>query len=334
MHRWTPGRRMINTYGPTEATIAMTIGRDIPDGDEIPPIGYPTANTRALVLDAWMRMVPPGAVGELYIAGVGVARGYLGRAGLTAARFVADPFGSGERMYRTGDLVWWNPEGELVFVGRVDDQVKVRGFRIEPGEVEAALLAQESVGQAVAVVRASHAGERLVGYVTPAGEAAVDAVAVREGVAARLPEYMVPAAVVVLDALPVTANGKVDRKALPEPDFSGRVSDREPVTEVERMLCDLFAEVLGLPRVGADDSFFELGGDSLLSMQLAARAHRDGMVFGPREVFEHRTPAGIATIVQLGTDDPGAGAEIPSGVDLLDLDQEEIDAFEAEFNHQ
>ncbi|MCI3928122.1 non-ribosomal peptide synthetase [Streptomyces sp. AN091965] len=334
VHRWSPGRRMINTYGPTEATIAMTIGRDIPDGDEIPPIGYPTANTRALVLDAWMRLVPPGAVGELYIAGVGVARGYLGRAGLTAARFVADPFGSGERMYRTGDLVWWNPEGELVFVGRVDDQVKVRGFRIEPGEVEAALLAQESVGQAVAVVRASHAGERLVGYVTPAGKAAVDAVAVREGVAARLPEYMVPAAVVVLDALPVTANGKVDRKALPEPDFSGRVSDREPVTEVERMLCDLFAEVLGLPRVGADDSFFELGGDSLLSMQLAARAHRDGMVFGPREVFEHRTPAGIATVVELGTDDPGAGAEIPSGVDLLDLDQEEIDAFEAEFDHQ
>ncbi|MEV5124695.1 amino acid adenylation domain-containing protein [Streptomyces decoyicus] len=334
VHRWSRGRRMINTYGPTEATIAMTIGRDIPDGDEIPPVGYPTANVRAFVLDAWMREVPPGAVGELYIAGVGVARGYLGRTGLTATRFVADPFGSGERMYRTGDLVWWNPQGELVFVGRVDDQVKVRGFRIEPGEVEAALVAQESVGQAVAVVRASHAGERLVGYVTAAGERAVDAVAVREGVAARLPEYMVPAAVVVLDALPLTANGKVDRKALPEPDFSGRVSDREPVTEVERMLCDLFAEVLDLPRVGADDSFFELGGDSLLSMQLAARARRDGMVFGPREVFEHRTPAGIATIVELGADDPAAGADISSSVDLLDLDQEEIDAFEAEFDHQ
>ncbi|MGW0537246.1 amino acid adenylation domain-containing protein [Streptomyces sp. NPDC003032] len=334
VHRWSRGRRMINTYGPTEATIAMTIGRAIPDGDEIPPIGYPTANARAFVLDSWLRLVPPGSVGELYIAGVGVARGYLGRAGLTAARFVADPFGSGERMYRTGDLVWWNPEGELVFVGRVDDQVKVRGFRIEPGEVEAALVAQESVGQAVAVVRASNAGERLVGYVTPAGKTAVDAVAVREGVAARLPEYMVPAAVVVLEALPVTANGKVDRKALPDPDFSQRVSGREPVTEVERMLCDLFAEVLGLPRVGADDSFFELGGDSLLSMQLAARARRDGMVFGPREVFEHRTPAGIATIAELGADDPAAGADTTSSVDLLDLDQEEIDAFEAEFDHQ
>ncbi|MFJ8536919.1 amino acid adenylation domain-containing protein [Streptomyces sp. NPDC093591] len=334
VHRWSPGRRMINTYGPTEATIAMTIGPDIPPGDEIPPVGHPTANARAFVLDSWLRPVPPGAVGELYIAGVGVARGYLGRAGLTAARFVADPFGFGERMYRTGDLVRWNPEGELVFVGRVDDQVKVRGFRIEPGEVEAALLAQESVGQAVAVVRAGRAGERLVGYVTAAGESAVDAVAVREGVAARLPEYMVPAAVVVLDALPLTANGKVDRKALPEPDFSGRVSDREPVTEVERMLCDLFAEVLGLPRVGADDSFFELGGDSLLSMQLAARARRDGMVFGSREVFEHRTPAGIATIVQLGADDPAAGGDLTADVDLLDLDQSEIDAFEAEFDHQ
>ncbi|MEE1739792.1 amino acid adenylation domain-containing protein [Streptomyces sp. BE147] len=334
VHRWSPGRRMINTYGPTEATIAMTIGRHIPVGDEIPPVGYPTANARAFVLDSWLRLVPPGAVGELYIAGVGVARGYLGRAGLTSTRFVADPFGSGERMYRTGDLVRWNPEGELVFVGRVDDQVKVRGFRVEPGEVEAALVAQESVGQAVVVVRPSHAGERLVGYVTAAGETAVDAVAVREGLAARLPEYMVPAAVVVLDALPLTSNGKVDRKALPDPDFSGRVSDREPVTEVERMLCDLFAEVLGLPRVGADDSFFELGGDSLLSMQLAARARRDGMVFGSREVFDRRTPAGIATIVELGADDPAAGGDITSNVDLLDLDQEEIDEFEAEFDHR
>nr|AGS49961.1 long-chain-fatty-acid--CoA ligase [uncultured bacterium esnapd26] len=334
VHRWSPGRRMINTYGPTEATIAMTIGRHIPVGDEIPPVGYPTANARAFVLDAWLRSVPPGAVGELYIAGVGVARGYLGRAGLTAVRFVADPFGSGERMYRTGDLVRWNPEGELVFVGRADDQVKVRGFRVEPGEVEAALVAQESVGQAVVVVRHSHTGERLVGYVTAAGETTVDAVAVREGVAARLPEYMVPAAVVALEALPLTANGKVDRKALPDPDFSGRVSDREPVTEVERMLCDLFAEVLGLQRVGADDSFFELGGDSLLSMQLAARARRDGMVFGAREVFQHRTPAGIATIVELGGEDPAADGPIASSVDLLDLDQDEIDEFEAEFNHQ
>ncbi|GAA2591730.1 amino acid adenylation domain-containing protein [Streptomyces axinellae] len=334
VHRWSRGRRMINTYGPTEATVAMTIGRRIPIGDEVPPVGYPTANARAFVLDQWLRWVPPGAVGELYIAGVGVARGYLGRAGLTGARFVADPFGSGERMYRTGDLVRWNQEGELVFVGRVDDQVKVRGFRIEPGEVEAALVAQESVGQAVVVVRHSNTGERLVGYVTAAGETPVDAVAVREGVTARLPEYMVPAAVVVLDALPLTANGKIDRKALPDPDFSGRVSDREPVTEVERMLCDLFAEVLGLRRVGADDSFFELGGDSLLSMQLAARARRDGMTFGSREVFQHRTPAGIATIVELGADDPAAGGPLTSSVDLLDLDQGEIDAFEAEFDHQ
>ncbi|GAA4525589.1 hypothetical protein GCM10023192_06470 [Amycolatopsis samaneae] len=333
VHRWSPGRRMINTYGPTEATIAMTIGPPIPIGDEIPPIGYPTANARAFVLDSWLRPVPPGVVGELYIAGVGVARGYLGRAGLTAGRFVADPFGSGARMYRTGDLVRWSPDGELVFAGRADDQVKVRGYRIEPGEVEAALVAQESVGQAVVVVRDSELGQRLVGYVTPAGKSTVDAVAVREGVAARLPEYMVPV-VVVLEALPLTANGKVDRKALPDPDFSGRVSGREPVTEVERMLCVLFSEVLGLERVGADDSFFELGGDSLLSMQLAARAHRDGMAFGAREVFQHRTPAGIATIVELGAAVPVAGGQSVAEVELLDLDQDEIDEFEAEFDHR
>ena len=334
VHRWSPGRRMINTYGPTEATIAMTIGPPIPIGDEIPPVGYPTVNARALVLDSWLRAVPPGAVGELYIAGVGVARGYLGRPGMTAARFVADPFGSGERMYRTGDLVWWNPDGELVFAGRADDQVKVRGYRIEPGEVEAALVAQESVAQAVVTVRASDIGERLVGYVTAAGESTVDAVAVRDGVAARLPEYMVPAVVVVLEALPLTANGKVDRKALPDPDFSGRVAGREPVTVVERMLCALFSQVLGLERVGADDSFFELGGDSLLSMQLAARAHRDGMAFGAREVFQHRTPAGIATVVELGGAGPAAGGQPAADVELLDLDQEEIDEFEAEFDHR
>jgi nonribosomal peptide synthetase CepA len=289
------------------------------------------ANTRAFVLDSWLRLVPPGAVGELYVAGAGLARGYLGRAGLTAERFVADPFGSGERMYRTGDLARWNPAGELVFAGRVDDQVKVRGFRIEPGEIEAALVAQESVGQAVVVARGSAVGERLIGYVTAAGETGVDEAEVREGVAALLPRHMVPTALVVLDALPLTTNGKVDREALPDPDFSGRGSGREPVTAVERLLCALFAEVLGVERAGADDSFFELGGDSILSMQLAARAHRVGMAFGVREVFEQRTPAGIAAVVARRAGDGAAAGYTASDVDLLDLGQDELAEFESEF---
>ncbi|GAB3738549.1 hypothetical protein GCM10027598_66970 [Amycolatopsis oliviviridis] len=342
--RWRrtyPDTVVVNEYGPTEATVGcveyrLEPGQAAPSG-EVVPIGTPTTNMRAFVLDSWLRQVPPGAVGELYVAGEGVARGYLGRAGLTATRFVADPSGSGERMYRTGDLVRWNADGELVFAGRVDDQVKVRGYRIEPGEIEAALVAQESVGQAVVLARDSGTGKRLIGYVTAAGESGVsgvsgvDEAAVRAGVAARLPEYMVPAAVVVLDALPLTANGKVDREALPDPDFNGRVTGREPVTEAERLLCALFAEVLGLERAGADDSFFELGGDSILSMQLAARAHRAGMAFGAREVFEQRTPAAIAAVVERGAGAPAAVEHAASDVALLELNQDEIDEFEAEF---
>ncbi|RSM50663.1 non-ribosomal peptide synthetase [Amycolatopsis balhimycina DSM 5908] len=331
-----PNIVVVNEYGPTEATVGcveyrLEPGQECPPGGVV-PIGTPLANMRAFVLDSWLRLVPPGAVGELYVAGAGLARGYLGRAGLTATRFVADPFGSGERMYRTGDLVQWNPDGQLVFAGRVDDQVKVRGFRIEPGEIEAALVAQESVGQAVVVARDSEIGTRLIGYVTAAGESGVDEAAVREGVAARLPQYMVPAALVVLGALPLTANGKVDRAALPDPDFGARAGGREPVTEAERLLCALFAEVLGLERAGADDSFFELGGDSILSMRLAARAHREGMSFGAREVFEQRTPAGIAAIVErVAGDRPVAAVHAVSDVALLDLDQGELDEFESEF---
>ncbi|MFC3453286.1 amino acid adenylation domain-containing protein [Amycolatopsis speibonae] len=333
--RTYPNTVVVNEYGPTEVTVGcveyrLEPGQAPPPGDVV-PIGTPMTNLRAFVLDSWLRPVPPGAVGELYVSGEGVARGYLGRQGLTATRFVADPSGSGDRMYRTGDLVRWNPDGELVFAGRVDDQVKVRGFRIEPGEIEAALVAHESVGQAVVMARDSASGKRLIGYVTAAGESGVDVAAVREAVAARLPEYMVPAAVVVLDALPLTANGKVDRDALPDPDFNERVSGREPVTEAERLLCALFAEVLGLERAGADDSFFELGGDSILSMQLAARAHRAGMAFGAREVFEQRTPAGIAAVVERGAGSPAAVELVSSDVALLELGQDEIDEFEAEF---
>ncbi|UBU14936.1 non-ribosomal peptide synthetase [Nonomuraea gerenzanensis] len=295
--RWSAGRRLVNAYGPTEATVCAAMSRPLTGSREVVPIGTPIAGGRCYVLDAFLRPLPPGITGELYVAGIGLARGYLGRASLTAERFVADPFVAGERMYRTGDLAYWTGEGELVFAGRDDDQVKIRGYRVEPGEVEAVLAGQPGVDQAVVVAREG----RLLGYVVSGG--GVDPVRLREGVARVLPEYMVPAAVVVLGAVPVTANGKVDREALPDPGFGGRVSGREPRTEVERALCGLFAEVLGLPgvtAVGPDDSFFELGGDSITSMQLASRARREGMLFGAREVFERKTPAGLAAIVDVG----------------------------------
>ncbi|MFE7122157.1 condensation domain-containing protein, partial [Streptomyces sp. NPDC057654] len=225
-----------------------------------------------------------------------LARGYLGRPALTAERFVACPFAPGERMYRTGDLARWNDDAELVFVGRADAQVKVRGYRVEPGEVETALAGCVGVGQAVVMAREDRPGERrLIGYVVSDG-GELDERAVREHAARLLPDYMVPAAVVVLDALPVTGNGKVDRKALPAPDFAARTTDRAPRTAAEETLCALFAEVLGLERVGAEDGFFELGGDSITSMQLVARARRAGLVFSTQDVFEHESPAGLASL--------------------------------------
>ncbi|MFG2231295.1 amino acid adenylation domain-containing protein [Streptomyces sp. NPDC048723] len=298
-----------HTYGPTETTLCAT-GTAIEPGDRLGsvlPIGRPLPGRRLYVLDVFLRPLPPGVAGDLHIAGAGVAHGYLDRPGLTAERFVADPFASGERMYRTGDVAYWTDEGELVFAGRADDQVKIRGYRVEPGEVEAVLAARPGVEQAVVVAREG----RLIGYVVSGGD--IHPERLREDVGRALPGYMVPAAVMVLDALPVTANGKVDRAALPDPDFSERVTGREPATDAERALCALFAEVLGLERVGADDSFFELGGDSITSMQLAVRARRAGMAFGAREVFEHRTPAGIAGILDLdrepaGPPDPAEGA--------------------------
>jgi len=301
VRRACPRLRVWHSYGPTETTLCAT-WTTIEPGDRIGPvlpIGRPLPGRRLYVLDVFLRPLPPGVAGDLYIAGVGMAHGYQGSPALTGERFVADPFASGERMYRTGDVAYWTGEGELVFAGRADNQVKIRGYRVEPGEIETVLAEQPGVDQAVVLARDG----RLIGYVVSA--AGVDPARLREQVARVLPEYMVPAAVMALDALPVTANGKVDREALPDPDFSERVSGREPRTAAERTLCDLFAEVLGLERVGVDDSFFELGGDSITSMQLAARARRDGLAFGAREVFEHRTPAGIAALVE-PEDEPAA----------------------------
>ncbi|MFI8872766.1 amino acid adenylation domain-containing protein [Streptomyces sp. NPDC055243] len=285
-------------YGPTETTLCAT-WHVLEPGDAmgpVLPVGRPLPGRRTFVLDAFLQPLPPGVTGELYVAGAGLAQGYWDGPGLTAERFVACPYAPGERMYRTGDLVRETDTGELLFVGRADTQVKVRGFRVELGEVEAALAAHPSVAQAVVVARDDGPGERrLVGYVVPDGRAP-DPGRLRDDIARALPDYMVPGAVLVLDALPVTRNGKVDRAALPAPDFAERVVGRAPRTEAEETLCRLFAEVLGLERVGVEDSFFELGGDSIMSMQLAARARRANLLFKAQDVFEHETPAGLAVV--------------------------------------
>jgi len=298
--RWAPGRLLINGYGPTEVTSTATASGPLAPGPGRVPIGRPLAGLRAHVLDPWLRHAPPGAGGELYLAGAGVATGYLGMPAGTASRFVADPFGPpGTRMYRTGDRARWNAVGELEFLGRVDDQLKIRGFRVEPGEIEALLTGSDGVGQAVVIAQ----DQRLVAYVTPAD---VDPVAARAHVAAALPGYMVPAAVIALPMLPMTPNGKIDRRALPDPDFAATVGGHGPRSPWEDVLCGLFAEVLGLDRVGADDGFFDLGGHSLLATRLASRARSVlDVEISIRMVFEAPTPAGLVRL--LGRADPAAG---------------------------
>ncbi|PBC50623.1 non-ribosomal peptide synthetase, partial [Rhodococcus sp. ACS1] len=303
-----PGVRVVNGYGPTETTVYVT-SRVMEQSDECAgesvSIGVPVRNSRVFVLGAGLGPVPVGVVGELYIAGVQLARGYLGRPGLTAERFVACPFGvPGARMYRSGDLVRWAVGGVLEFVGRADEQVKVRGFRVEPGEVEAVLLSHPAVSQAVVIGSESPAavgvGCRLVGYVVLESVGTVAGVGLREFVAGRLPEFMVPAVVMVVDRLPLTANGKLDRKALPAPEFVGGVF-RGPRSPVEETLVALFAEVLGVPRVGIDDGFFDLGGHSLSVTRLVSRIRSVlGVEVAVRVVFECPSVAELAPRLREG----------------------------------
>jgi amino acid adenylation domain-containing protein len=339
LRRWTErtgGRAaFVGPYGPTETTVCATLRRADPaEMARMPegrlPIGRPLPNTRAYVLDEHLQPVPAGVPGELYIGGVGVTRGYLARPELNVEKFLPDPFRPGRRVYRTGDVVRWLPGGDLEFLGRTDHQVKVRGFRIELGEIEAALLAQEGVREAVVMVRGEGTEQRLAAYVT--GTAGLDAAGLRAALRERLPDYMVPAGIVVLDAFPLTPNGKVDRKALPEPRWGSAgkayVAPRNPVEET---LCAMWAEVLGAPRVGVEDDFFDLGGHSLAATQLISRVRE---ALGAEITF--RTLVRAPTVAQLavavadaaveeapGIIGRGAAEQLLAGLD--ELSEQEID---------
>ncbi|AOJ10270.1 non-ribosomal peptide synthetase [Burkholderia mayonis] len=310
-----PGCRVINHYGPTEATVgALVCDTSAPAQADLRaaaagagaasargvPLGRPLPNAHACVLDAQGASVPVGAIGELYLGGPGVARGYLGRAAATAERFVPHPHEAGARVYRTGDRVRLRADGRLDFLGRLDDQVKIRGYRVEPGEVSAALRALSGVAQAETLAVEQDARLRLVAFATPEAGASLSGDALRDALAARLPDYMVPAALVVLDALPVTANGKIDRAALralaATPANAPAAEEDAPQGPIEETLATVWRDVLKAPRVGRRDNFFELGGDSILVLQVIARSRKRGVKFTPKQLFDGPTVAELARV--------------------------------------
>ncbi|WP_217212980.1 non-ribosomal peptide synthetase [Streptomyces sp. AC550_RSS872] len=324
--RWSGRLKVVVAYGLTEATVNSTLWLADPDRPGPAPIGRPDPNTRAYVLDSALRPVPVGADGELYVAGRGLARGYLGRPGLTSERFVADPFGEpGSRMYRTGDRVRWGADGNLEFLGRADGQIKIRGHRIEPGEIESAFMACPGIAQAAVLAREDHRGvKRLVAYLVPeAGDADTGAAvtAARAHVGDTLPDHMAPSAVVTLDGpLPLTPNGKLDSRALPEPQWTAVSGSDAPTTPAESALAALFAEVLGLPSVGVHDSFFELGGDSIIAIQLVNRAREAGLAITPRDVFRQRTVSALARAASQST----ARTATAASAATVDLDEDAL----------
>ncbi|OXI91163.1 non-ribosomal peptide synthetase [Burkholderia sp. AU31652] len=301
-----PACRVINHYGPTEATVGAiacdtaSIAADARDPASGVPLGLPLPNARALVLDAFGACVPAGATGELYLGGPGVARGYLGRPAQTAERFVPDPFTPGARLYRTGDRVRLRADGRLAFLGRIDDQVKIRGYRVEPGEVSAAVRAAGPVAQAETLAIEHDGRLRLATFVVMRDGATFDEAAVRAALAAKLPDYMVPAQFVALARLPVTANGKIDRAALRELAVAPVVTAAgdAPQGAVETVLAEVWQAVLKAPKVGRDDNFFELGGDSILVLQVIARARKRGVRFTPKQLFDGPTVAELARIAK------------------------------------
>ncbi|MGJ4999561.1 amino acid adenylation domain-containing protein [Bradyrhizobium sp. HKCCYLS3077] len=313
-----PGCRISNVYGPTEATVYATAWHAPGSGDEVPPIGRPLRNRPVYVLDEALRPLPPGVAGDLYLAGVGLARGYLDRPGLTAERFVANPHGApGERMYRTGDIVRWRSDGNLDYLGRSDHQVKVRGYRIELGEVEERLVRHAAVKDAVVVPRDLGSGvASLVAYVV-ARDTMPPAAELRAHLAETLPDYMVPGVFVSLAALPLNANGKLDRAALPAPRAGSWGESAVPLsTPTEMIIADIFADLLATPDIHANSNFFHLGGDSITSLRLVARARTRGLAISPRQVFRHPTVAGLALVASRAADgpssDPIPGTSLPA----------------------
>ncbi|MGH3983633.1 MAG: amino acid adenylation domain-containing protein [Pseudonocardiaceae bacterium] len=313
---------VVDGYGPTETTTfascyPMTDSGSVP---EVVPIGTPLDNMRVYVLDTDLQLVPPERPGELYLAGAGLARGYWDRPGLTAQRFVANPFGcAGERMYRTGDLVRWSADGQLVFVGRADEQVKIRGFRIEPGEIESVLAAHPHVAHAAVVVTHTTGTKRLVAYVVADGP--LDAAQLRAHAAAVLPDYMLPSALVLLDELPLNSNGKLDRHALPDPQWASDHTTTyvAPRTDTEALVASIWTEVLGVEQVGIHDNFFQLGGDSILSIKIVARAAQAGLRLRSRDIFVHQTVAALAPNVTAVEIEPVEQGPVTGAVPLTPI---------------